>query len=66
MRYEILIDAAVPPAALHGEFSGLEPDLRTAQTVLSGAVLDEAQLYSLLVRLQEFGLHVTELRRLPD
>ena len=64
MRYEIRIDAAMPEDILREAFPELESGVRGAQTVLSGAVADEARLYGLLVRFQDLGLHVIEFRRL--
>lgn len=66
MRYEIRVDGAVPADALRETFPELEPSVRAAHTVLSGAVVDEEQLYVLLLRFQDLGLHVTEFRRIPD
>ncbi|WP_370071999.1 hypothetical protein [Streptacidiphilus sp. MAP5-3] len=36
------------------------------QTVLYGPVTDEAHLYGLLVRFQNLGLRVVEMRQLPE
>jgi hypothetical protein len=38
----------------------------SGQTVLFGPVVDEAQLYGLLARCQSLGLHIVEMRRLPE
>jgi hypothetical protein len=66
MRYEIRIDGSMPADTLREAFPELEPKVQAAHTVLSGPVVDEAQLYRLLVRFQELGLHVIEFCRLPD
>ncbi|NUK62516.1 hypothetical protein [Streptomyces lunaelactis] len=36
------------------------------RTLLFGPVTDEAHLYGLLLRFQDLGLRVVEMRRLPD
>ena len=64
MRYEIRVDVSVSEGVLSEEFPELEPDVRDAQTVLEGFVVNEAQLYGLLVRFQDLGLQVVGFRRL--
>ena len=64
MRYEIRVDVPVSEGVLSEEFPELEPDVRDAQTVLEGLVVNEAQLYGLLVRFQDLGLQVVGFRRL--
>lgn len=66
MRYEIRIDGAPSADVLLEEFPELRTSVRAAQTVLSGVIADETQLYGLLLRFQELGLHVTEFRRVAD
>ena len=63
MRYEIRIDEAVAEDELSATFPELESTVRAAETLLSGVVADEGELYRLLMRFQELGLHVTEFRR---
>ena len=77
MRYEIQIEGGPGEAVLREAFPGFEPHRpaeapdqpdqpdQPAQTLLRGCVADESQLYGLLVRLQELGLHVAGFRRLP-
>ncbi|MGQ4388215.1 hypothetical protein [Streptomyces sp. SAS_270] len=65
MRYEIRVDGEMSRTMTQA-FPELESSVRTAQTVLFGQVNDEAQLYGLLSRLQSLGLHVMEMRRLPE
>jgi hypothetical protein len=47
-----------------------EPELEEVpaapQTLRLGPVTDEAHLYGLLMRFQGLGLHMVEMRRLPD
>ena len=66
MRYEIRIDGDTAEAVLRESFPELELLDEATQTVMSGPVVDEAQLYGLLMRFQELGLRVTEFRQLPD
>lgn len=64
MRYEFRVtDSLSRPVA------EAFPELEAAtshQTLLFGPVTDEAHLYGLLMRFQDLGLHVVEMRRLPD
>jgi hypothetical protein len=66
MRYEIRIDGDTAEAVLRESFPELELLAEATYTVMSGPVIDEAQLYGVLVRFQELGLRVTEFRQLPD
>ncbi|MEV0411627.1 hypothetical protein AB0I68_12715 [Streptomyces sp. NPDC050448] len=65
MRYEIRIDGQMSET-LGGAFPELKSFVITDETVLFGAITDEAHLYGLLARFQSLGLHVVELRRLPE
>lgn len=40
--------------------------VRPAETVIRGDVRDQAELHGVLDRLQQFGLELIEVRRLPD
>ncbi|WP_432081618.1 hypothetical protein [Streptomyces sp. WAC 04229] len=64
MRYEIRVDGHLS-AALARAFPELEHVEMDGQTVLYGAVVDEAQLYGLLDRCQSLGLRVLEMRQRP-
>jgi hypothetical protein len=66
MRYEIRIAGVMLESTAREEFPELEPHVVTTQTILCGPVVDEAQLYGLLVRCQKLGLRVMEFRRLPE
>lgn len=66
MRYEIRIAGAILETTAREAFPELEPRVVPAQTILCGQVVDEAHLYGLLVRFQELGLRVTELRQVPE
>ncbi|MFF2809647.1 hypothetical protein ACFVT2_21225 [Streptomyces sp. NPDC058000] len=65
MRYEFRVTGRVSPS-LAGEFPELDTVRVPEQTVLVGSVTDEAHLYGLLLRFQDLGLHVEEVRRLPE
>ncbi|GFH39086.1 hypothetical protein [Streptomyces pacificus] len=65
MRYEFRVSGHLSPAVA-GAFPELDEVTVPEETVLYGPVIDEAQLYGLLVRFQDLGLRVVELRRLPD
>ncbi|MFK4227755.1 hypothetical protein [Streptomyces sp. NPDC019890] len=65
MRYEFRVtDNLSRPVA--EAFPELEATPTPHQTLLYGPVTDEAHLYGLLMRFQDLGLHVVEMRRLPD
>ncbi|MEU8654357.1 hypothetical protein [Streptomyces sp. NPDC048737] len=65
MQYEIRVDGHMSKT-LTSAFPELEHVVISGQTVLYGPLVDEAHLYGLLARLQSLGLHVVELRRLPE
>ncbi|MER7772519.1 hypothetical protein [Kitasatospora sp. NPDC096140] len=66
MRYEFRIAGAMPEVTVREAFPELESVFVPNQTLLFGPVTDEAHLYGLLGRFQALGLHVMELRQLPD
>ncbi|MDT0466202.1 MULTISPECIES: hypothetical protein [Streptomyces] len=65
MRYEIRVDGQMSET-LAQAFPELEHVTMSGQTLLFGPVLDDAQVYELLARCQSLGLHVVEMRRLPE
>lgn len=65
MQYEIRVDGQMSETMTKA-FPELDSFVVPHQTVLFGPVTDEAQLYGLLARCQSLGLHVVEMRRLPD
>ncbi|MFE7777071.1 hypothetical protein ACFU5O_24900 [Streptomyces sp. NPDC057445] len=65
MRYEFRVSGHLS-TAVAGAFPELKEATVPEETVLYGPVTDEAHLYGLLARFQDLGLHVVEMRRLPD
>ncbi|MCM2416708.1 hypothetical protein [Streptomyces sp. RKAG293] len=65
MRYEFHI-AGVVSEDLAETFPELDHVPVPDQDLFLGPVTDEAHLYGLLLRFQAVGLHVLEMRRLPD
>ncbi|MCX4403171.1 hypothetical protein ACFV8Z_36090 [Streptomyces sp. NPDC059837] len=65
MRYEIRVDGHMSET-LTKAFPEMDHVVMSGQTVLFGPVVDEAQLYGLLARCQSLGLHIVEMRRLPE
>ena len=65
MRYEIRVEGHMSET-LTKAFPEMDHVVMFGQTVLFGPVVDEAQLYGLLARCQSLGLHIVEMRRLPE
>ncbi|MFJ5532854.1 hypothetical protein [Streptomyces sp. NPDC093261] len=65
MRYEIRVDGQMSDT-LTQAFPELDHVTICGQTVLFGPVLDQSHVYELLARFQSLGLHVMEMRRLPE
>ncbi|XUL93471.1 hypothetical protein ACQ86D_48370 [Streptomyces galilaeus] len=65
MRYEIRVDGEMSHT-MNEAFPELESVVAAGQTVLSGQIADEVELYGLLTRFQSLGLHVVEMRRLHE
>jgi hypothetical protein len=63
---EIRIKGRVSEAVLSGAFEGLSHSVQPVETVLTGAVPDQAALHGLLERIQSLGLELVEVRRLPE
>ena len=64
-NYEIRIQGHVGEA-LKAAFEGMAVTINPVETVVQGEMLDQAALYGLLGRIQELGLEVVEVRRLPQ
>jgi hypothetical protein len=60
--YEIRIRGLLG-AALLGAFPGLTAHPRGTETVLTGALADQAALYGVLDQIEALGLELVELRR---
>ncbi|AWT41113.1 MULTISPECIES: hypothetical protein [Streptomyces] len=65
MRYEIRVEGNLSDT-LAKAFPELGHVVMSGETVLYGTVIDEAHLYGLLARCRSLGLHVVEMRRLPE
>jgi hypothetical protein len=65
VSYEIRIKGRVSKALLES-FEGMDNDLEPVETVLHGPVRDQAELHSLIDRIQALGLELIEVRRLPS
>jgi hypothetical protein len=64
--YEVRIRGRLS-RTLKGEFEqlGLSADVEPVETLLYGAVVDQAALYGLIRRLEALGLELVEVRRVP-
>ncbi|WP_459545683.1 hypothetical protein [Nocardia sp. X0981] len=65
MRYQFTIDGELSERAL-AAFPELAGDRDSGTTVLSGPVPDSTGIRGVLARIDNLGLTVLELRRLPD
>ena len=65
MRYEFRVTGRVS-TALAEAFPELDRVPIPRQTLFFGTVTDDAHLYGLLLRFQDVGLHIEEMRRLPE
>ncbi|MEU3873487.1 MULTISPECIES: hypothetical protein [Streptomyces] len=65
MRYEFRVNGIVS-RLLAETFPELDLSPAPRQTLCIGRVMDEAHLYGLLLRFQDLGLRVEEMRRLPE
>ncbi|MEV6653767.1 hypothetical protein [Streptomyces sp. NPDC051219] len=65
MRYEFRVTGRLSTAVTDA-FPELDRAAVPEETALFGTITDEAHLYGVLVRFQDMGLHVLEMRRLPD
>ena len=61
VRYEIRVRGAIPDE--EAEKLGLVVVRRAAETVLSGSLIDQAQLHGLIERVFGLGLELVEVRR---
>ena len=63
--YEIRITGILPPEALL-DFEDLIASVEPVETVVHGQLPDQAALHGLLAKLQNLGLELDEVRRVPD
>jgi hypothetical protein len=63
--YEIRVSGVLPPEALL-DFDRLTASVEPVETVVHGALQDQAALNGLLARLEAFGVEVIEVRRLHE
>jgi hypothetical protein len=63
--YEIRVTGVLPPEALL-DFDRLTASVEPVETVVHGALQDQAALNGLLARLEAFGVQVIEVRRLHE
>jgi len=64
MNYEIRVRGRVGDHL--AEALGLAAEVEPVETVLRGAVVDQQGLHTLLDEIQEIGLELVEVRRLPS
>lgn len=62
--YEIRIRGRLSDTLL-GLFSELRPEVHEVETVLVGRLPDQCALHGMLHRIQQHGLELIEVRRLP-
>ena len=63
--YEIRVKGRLSDS-LVAAFEGMRASVEPVETVLHGPIQDQAALYGLLDRIQELGLELVEVRRLPE
>jgi hypothetical protein len=63
--YEIRVRGHLGPTLLHA-FDGLQAETRGGDTILTGALPDQAALHGVLTRVEALGIELLELRRLPS
>ena len=64
LNYAIRIRGHLGPTMLSA-FPGLRSEIDGQDTVLSGAVSDQAALHGVLSKIESMGLELVELRRVP-
>jgi hypothetical protein len=62
-EYEIRVRGRVGKSLLSG-FDGFDAEVEPAETILRGAISDQAALHGVLDRIQGLGLELVEVRRL--
>lgn len=64
-RYEIRIKGRLSDVTIAG-LEGFTAEPKPVETVLHGETLDQAALHGILDRIQQLGLELVEVRRLPE
>ena len=62
MRYEIVVRGLLS-ATLLAAFPTLSAEAHGAETVLAGALADQAALYGVLAQIEALGIELIEVRR---
>lgn len=65
VRYEIRVHGRLSKTLL-GAFPTLDARVQGRETVLSGALPDQAALYGVLAQMEALTLELLEVRRLPS
>lgn len=65
MSYEIRIKGRVGDPLL-SSFGNLDASIKPAETILRGAIVDQAELHGLLDRIQSLGLELIEVRQVAE
>jgi hypothetical protein len=63
--YEIRVKGRIGGSVL-ARFEGFEADVEPAETILTGAIPDQAALHGLLEQIHELGLELIEVRRVDE
>ena len=61
-RYEIRVRGRIGKSLL-SRFDGFDAEVEPAETILSGAITDQAALHGVLERIQGLGLELVEVRQ---
>jgi len=62
--YQILVRGRLGPT-MRAAFGGLHAEIQGPDTLLTGALPDQAALHGGLARIEALGLELLEVRRLP-
>jgi hypothetical protein len=62
-RYRVVVRGGMGASFAAG-FEGFELEARDGETALSGALVDQAQLYGLLERLRDLGISIVSVNPL--
>ena len=65
VRYEIHLRGVLSESTIRS-FDGMRATVEPVETVLHGAIADQAQLHAVLGRVEDLGLELVEVRRVAD